>query len=54
LRKRVGVGQGLGAEPKVILFDEPTTGLDPVMTSAINTLIKEPTPAPGPPPGDQP
>jgi phospholipid/cholesterol/gamma-HCH transport system ATP-binding protein len=41
MRKRVGLARALALKPKVILFDEPTTGLDPVMTSAINTLIKE-------------
>ena len=41
MRKRVGLARALALSPKVILFDEPTTGLDPVMTSAINTLIKQ-------------
>jgi len=41
MRKRVGLARALALNPKVLLFDEPTTGLDPVMTSAINTLIKE-------------
>ncbi len=41
MRKRVGLARALALSPKVLLFDEPTTGLDPVMTSAINTLIKQ-------------
>jgi phospholipid/cholesterol/gamma-HCH transport system ATP-binding protein len=40
MRKRVGLARALAMNPQVLLFDEPTTGLDPVMTSAINALIK--------------
>jgi phospholipid/cholesterol/gamma-HCH transport system ATP-binding protein len=39
MRKRVGLARALAMRPKIILFDEPTTGLDPVMTEAINELI---------------
>ncbi|MBN2687161.1 MAG: ABC transporter ATP-binding protein [Deltaproteobacteria bacterium] len=39
MRKRVGLARALAMRPRIILFDEPTTGLDPVMTEAINDLI---------------
>ncbi len=41
MRKRVGLARALAMQPQIILFDEPTTGLDPVMTEAINQLIIE-------------
>jgi phospholipid/cholesterol/gamma-HCH transport system ATP-binding protein len=41
MRKRVGLARALAMDPKILLFDEPTTGLDPVMSNAINILIKE-------------
>lgn len=41
MRKRVGLARALAMRPQIILFDEPTTGLDPVMTEAINQLIME-------------
>jgi len=41
MRKRVGLARALAMNPQILLFDEPTTGLDPVMTSAINTLIRQ-------------
>ena len=40
-RKRVGLAPRIAAEPEIILFDEPTTGLDPVMGDIINELIVE-------------
>jgi phospholipid/cholesterol/gamma-HCH transport system ATP-binding protein len=40
MRKRVGVARTLAIEPDILLFDEPTTGLDPVLGSSINALIK--------------
>lgn len=41
MRKRVGLARAIALEPAIILFDEPTTGLDPLMADAINRLISE-------------
>ena len=41
MRKRVGLARAIAMQPQIVLFDEPTTGLDPVMTEAINELIVE-------------
>ena len=41
MKKRVGLARALVMDPKYILFDEPTTGLDPIMADAINDLILE-------------
>ncbi len=41
MRKRVGLARAIALDPEIILFDEPTTGLDPLMTDAINRLIKD-------------
>ena len=41
MRKRVGLARAIAMHPHFVLFDEPTTGLDPVMTEAINQLIIE-------------
>ncbi|MDX1411452.1 MAG: ABC transporter ATP-binding protein [Nitrospirales bacterium] len=39
MKKRVGLARALGMGPEIILFDEPTTGLDPLMARAIHDLI---------------
>ncbi|MFK5996601.1 MAG: ATP-binding cassette domain-containing protein [Rhodobacterales bacterium] len=41
MQKRVGLARAIAAEPKIIFFDEPTTGLDPIMSGVINELIRE-------------
>ncbi len=41
MKKRVGLARALTMDPKVILYDEPTTGLDPITADAINDLIVE-------------
>ena len=40
MRKRVGVARGVALEPRVILYDEPTTGLDPANQRRIADLIR--------------
>jgi len=40
MKKRVGLARAIAIQPEVILFDEPTTGLDPINTTRINHLIK--------------
>jgi phospholipid/cholesterol/gamma-HCH transport system ATP-binding protein len=40
MRKRVGLARTLALQPEVILYDEPTTGLDPINTGRINHLIR--------------
>ena len=39
MKKRVGLARAIALEPEIILFDEPTTGLDPIMADAIDQLI---------------
>jgi phospholipid/cholesterol/gamma-HCH transport system ATP-binding protein len=40
MRKRVGLARGLALKPKVMLYDEPTTGLDPITTHMVDDLIR--------------
>jgi phospholipid/cholesterol/gamma-HCH transport system ATP-binding protein len=40
MQKRVGLARAICMRPKIILYDEPTTGVDPIMADAINDLIK--------------
>lgn len=39
MQKRVSLARTIALDPKILLFDEPTTGLDPVTTTAVNRLI---------------
>ncbi|MBF0356378.1 MAG: ATP-binding cassette domain-containing protein [Alphaproteobacteria bacterium] len=39
MQKRVGLARAIAASPEIIFFDEPTTGLDPIMADVINDLI---------------
>lgn len=39
MKKRVGLARAIAMDPKIILYDEPTTGLDPITADAINDLI---------------
>ncbi len=40
MQKRVGLARAIAPDPQVIFFDEPTTGLDPIMAGVINDLIR--------------
>ncbi len=40
MQKRVGLARAIAAEPEIIFFDEPTAGLDPIMATVINQLIR--------------
>ena len=40
MKKRVGLARAIVMDPEIILFDEPTTGLDPIMSDSIATLIQ--------------
>ena len=39
MRKRVGLARAICMKPEIMLYDEPTTGIDPVMADVVNTLI---------------
>lgn len=41
MKKRVGLARAICVRPEIILYDEPTTGVDPIMGDAINDLIKD-------------
>ena len=41
MQKRVALARAIAANPEIIFFDEPTTGLDPIMADVINDLIKQ-------------
>lgn len=41
MKKRVGLARAIAASPELIFFDEPTTGLDPIMSDIINDLIRD-------------
>ena len=41
MQKRVGLARAIADDPEIIFFDEPTTGLDPIMADVINDLIRE-------------
>jgi phospholipid/cholesterol/gamma-HCH transport system ATP-binding protein len=40
MKKRVGLARAIAMDPEVVLYDEPTTGLDPIMGDVINQLIQ--------------
>ncbi|MBY4891531.1 ATP-binding cassette domain-containing protein [Rhodobacteraceae bacterium N5(2021)] len=41
MQKRAGLARAIAASPEIIFFDEPTTGLDPIMSGVINDLVRE-------------
>jgi len=41
MQKRVGLARAIAADPEIIFFDEPTTGLDPIMGDVIDSLIRD-------------
>lgn len=43
MQKRVGLARAIASDPDIIFFDEPTTGLDPIMADVINNLIVKTT-----------
>ncbi|PIV12219.1 MAG: ABC transporter ATP-binding protein [Candidatus Omnitrophica bacterium CG12_big_fil_rev_8_21_14_0_65_43_15] len=41
MKKRVGLARAICVDPQIVLYDEPTTGIDPIMADAINDLIRD-------------
>ena len=41
MKKRGGIARAIAIEPEYVLYDEPTTGLDPITSDKINSLIKK-------------
>jgi phospholipid/cholesterol/gamma-HCH transport system ATP-binding protein len=41
MRKRVGLARALALDPEILLYDEPTTGLDPILTEMVDNLIEQ-------------
>jgi len=41
MKKRVGLARAIAMDPEILLYDEPTTGLDPIMADVINELVLE-------------
>lgn len=41
MKKRVGLARAICARPDIVLYDEPTTGVDPIMADGINTLVRQ-------------
>ena len=41
MQKRVSLARAIAADPQILFFDEPTTGLDPILADVINNLIVE-------------
>lgn len=41
MKKRIGLARAIATNPELIFFDEPTTGLDPIMSDVINNLIRD-------------
>lgn len=41
MRKRVGLARALAMDPQIVLYDEPTTGIDPILAASINELVRD-------------
>jgi len=41
MRKRVGLARALAMDPQIVLYDEPTTGVDPILAASINELVRD-------------